>query len=101
MAHDDLIRSYPILYQHWPGFPPETDEPPPSTRDLRFRRDVESLHNLPSRVLLEFLEEIGARRNVRTFLETRIADYVAIKPETYRAVGANRVPPAPIHSVSP
>ena len=73
--------------------------PPAHIRDLRLQRDVERLCKLGPRPVLELLREIGAARNILTFVEDRAADYASIDPARLAAVGGDRLPPLPIHEV--
>ena len=99
MQPDRPQRHYPILAAHWPDFPPEADEPPPHIRTLRLRHDVERLHRLPARVTFELLREIGASRQIQTYVERRTAAFAAIDPDQLAVTGGDRFAPLPIHEV--
>ncbi len=60
----------------------------------RFRRDVERLHALGPRALLELLAELGRERLIRTRIECLVARYATIEAATLALVGADRFPPA-------
>ena len=68
-------------------------------RDLRLERDVERLCRLGPRPVLELLQEIGAARNILTFVEDRAAVYANLDPARLAAVGGDRLTPLPIHEV--
>ena len=99
MPHDELARNFPVLCRHWPGFPPEADEPPPSVRDLRFQRDVSRLHRLGPRAVHELLSEIGATRQILTLIEDRTAAFAAVDPDQLAVTGGDRFPAWPIREV--
>jgi hypothetical protein len=66
--------------------------------DIRFRRAAVRLHRLGPRVLAELIEEIAARYLIRQPIEALVDDYLGrLDREMLRAVGGNRIPPAPIH----
>ena len=73
--------------------------PPTHIRDLRLERDVERLCQLGPRPILELLQEIGAARNILTFVEDRAAVYANLDPARLAVVGGDRLPPLPIHEV--
>jgi hypothetical protein len=61
--------------------------------DERLRRDVEHLHRLGPRVLLEFLLELGRERLLRVDVEERVGRYAALDPGAVEALGADQFPP--------
>ena len=98
------VSGFRILRAHWPGFPPVEhggvgDNAPPLVRDLRFRRNVEKLHRLGSRVLHEYLIEVAAQRSILTILEDKIGDYAALDRRVLAELGADRLPPVLLHEV--
>ena len=99
MPRDDITRRFPLLSHHWPNFPSPENEPPPSVRDLHFRRNVEKLHRLGPRVLHEYLVEVGAQL-IRTFLEDRIVDYADLDKRTLAELGGDKFPPLPLREAS-
>ncbi len=100
MRPRDLTRSFPILCRHWPNFPASEDESPPHVRDLKLRRDVELLHRLPARVTFELLCEIGATRQIQTYVEQRTAEVAAVDPYRLAATGGDRFPPLPLRELA-
>ena len=68
--------------------------------DLRFRQLVHRFHCLGD---LALAEPLAARWMVQTWIERRVADYVdrlrRLRPETLEFLGADRLSPAPIHTV--
>ena len=69
--------------------------------DVRFRRLIERFHALGPRPLAELLAELGAERLLRHVLEQRLAEYVdRLDPELVKALGADRLPPTPIHQIT-
>ena len=69
--------------------------------DLEFRRDVERLHRLGSRVLYELLTEIGEQRVCRTFIEQRVQRYSEIDPDHLAALDGDTFPRPPLYEVAP
>ena len=61
--------------------------------DERLRRDIEHLHRLGPRALLEFLLEIGRERLLRADLEVRLRRYAALDPGAVEALGGDQFPP--------
>ena len=90
---------YPIIAQHWFGIHPANGTA--HARDLRFQRDVQKLHKAGPRAVYEFLCEIGAARLCRTMIELRVADYGQLDPNALEVLNGDRMPPAPIHRVTP
>jgi hypothetical protein len=64
--------------------------------DLRFARDVEALHRLGARAVLEFLVELGRERLLRTDLEQRVRRWARLDRATLEAAGGDRVAPMPL-----
>jgi hypothetical protein len=65
--------------------------------EARFRRDVERVHSLGPRVLLELLAELGRERLMRTVMEAKVSKYASrLDPDVLRALGADRFPAGPI-----
>ena len=69
--------------------------------DLHFRRQVSHLHALGPRATAELLEEIGAQRMIRTFIDQKLARYAAIHSVALCAAGGDRPAPVPLHRVQP
>ena len=88
-------QACPILAEHYFGIVP------PHIRDLRFRRNCERLHRLGPRAMFEYLVDVGAARNILTFLENRIADFANLDPDVLAALGADKLPPSPLHRLKP
>ena len=51
-------------------------------REIAFHRHADYLHRLGPRAVAEFLTEIGERHLCRTWIETRLADYAMVDPDT-------------------
>ncbi len=69
--------------------------------DLKFRRQVEHLHDLGPRVVGELLAEIGAERSIMTLIDRKIDTYAALKPEALKSTGGSGFWPAPLRQVEP
>jgi hypothetical protein len=79
----------------------DRDRPPDELAEIRFARDVERLHRLGPRPLYELLTELGARHLIRQPIERLVRDYVSqLDVEVLRALGADLVAPAPLHTVA-
>jgi len=65
---------------------------PIDLRDVRFRRDVEQLHRLGPRAIVELLTELAAERLLRTEIEALVAHYARLDPTTLDAAGGQRWP---------
>ena len=63
--------------------------------DLRRQRAVEHLRGLGPRPVLEALVEVEAGAD----LDSVLADFARLDPETVRQLGGDQFPPAPIHGV--
>jgi hypothetical protein len=61
--------------------------------EARLRRDVERLHRLGPRVLLEMLTELGCSRLLRIEIECLVSRYARIDPTTLTTMGGDRIPP--------
>ena len=97
-------NNHPIICRHFFGIEAAgatIAEPPPSIRDMRFKRDVDRLHRLPARVTHELLSEIGAARHIQTYIEQQTAAFANIDLDALKATGGDRFPAAPIHEVQP
>ncbi len=66
---------------------------------LRFRRQVERLHQLGPRATAELLAEIGAERSIQTIIEHKLATYAEIDPAAIEAAGGLEFWPAPLRAV--
>ena len=80
--------------------PPQSRKQPPEPLDIgdaRFRRAVQHLHRLGSRVMFELLTEIGRTRTCRTQIETMVDEIVDLDPHVLRAFNGDRMPPVPLH----
>jgi hypothetical protein len=64
--------------------------------DLRCARDVEALHRLGARAVLEFLVELGRERLLRTDLEQRVRRWARLDRAMLEAAGGERVVPMPL-----
>ncbi len=64
--------------------------------DLRFRRQVQRLHQLGPRVTAELLAEIGAERSIQTVIDQKVARYAALDPRVLEMVGADDFWPVPL-----
>ena len=95
-----------------PGFRRSWTEPPhcknPSivgsaaaeiVSDLRYRRQIEQVHALGSRVLGELLAEIAVKHSIVPTLHETLERYAGIDPQTLRALGGDKFSPAPLHEV--
>ena len=58
----------------------------------RFRRDVERLHELGPRAVLELLVELGQERLLRIEIEHKVRRYAEIDPAALSVTGADRIP---------
>lgn len=78
--------------------PPEHISGPTSRvmRDIARRRLVVKVHRLGARPMLELLLEVQAGAD----LDDALIRYAAADPATFRALGADRFPPLPLHRVS-
>jgi len=76
------------------------DDAQHSAPDLALQRQAEALHQRGPRPLGELLAEIldGLDADEAEHLRQRISAYNALSPDIYRAMGADRFPPTPIHS---
>ena len=99
MPSHDIAERYRILTAHWPDFPPAEAEATCISRDVKFRHDVERLHQLGPRAVYEYLVEVGAARSIRTFLEDRITDFADLDPDALAVLAARDLPPVPLHEV--
>ena len=63
--------------------------------DLRRQRAVEHLHGLGPRPVLEALAEVEAGAE----LDSVLAAYARLDPETVLQLGGDQFPPAPLHGV--
>ncbi len=63
--------------------------------NLRRQRAVEHLHGLGPRPVLEALVEVEAGAE----LDSVLADFARLDPETVRQLGGDRFPPSPIHEI--
>jgi hypothetical protein len=62
--------------------------------DCRFRRKVERLHRLKTRVLYELLVELGAKHLIQTDIEQMVERYADLDIDLLKALGADRFPPS-------
>ena len=69
-------------------------------RDLRRRLHVGHLHYLGPRAVDEILLEIGAEFSCMTAIEMKLERYSGLERAVVVAVGADRMPPVPIHAVN-
>ena len=69
--------------------------------DLRFRRHVEHLHRLGPRAVGEFLAEFGVEYSIRTAIDTKLARYAELEPETIELTGGGDFWPTPMHEANP
>ena len=67
--------------------------------DLRFRRQVQRLHDLGPRIVAEFLAEIAAERGIATIVDQKLDIYVDLDPMAIEAVGGDDFWQPPIHGV--
>ncbi len=67
--------------------------------DLRFRRQVERLHELGPRATAELLAEIGAERSIMTVIDRKLDCYTEIDPEAIEAAGGDGFWLPPLHGV--
>jgi hypothetical protein len=67
--------------------------------DARFRRRVERFHAQGPRLTAELLAQVAADRSLGGYLDALLDRFLALDPETLRIVGADRMPPTPIHTV--
>ncbi len=66
---------------------------------LRFRRQVEALHQLGPRATAELLAEIGAERSIMTIIDRKLDTYTELEPEILEVAGGDRFWPAPLREV--
>ncbi len=67
--------------------------------DLRFRRQVQQLHDRGVRVVAELLAEIGAERSIQTVIDRKLDVYADLDLEALEAASGDRFWPAPIRGV--
>jgi hypothetical protein len=66
---------------------------------VRFQRNVEKLHRLGVRPVLELLREIGVHRNCSRYIQQRTERYAAISVADLDALDAREIPKPPVHGV--
>ncbi len=69
--------------------------------DLRFRRQIQKLHDLGPRPIAEFLGELGAERSIRSIIDRKLERYAALDPKALEATNGSDSWPAPIQEVQP
>ncbi len=57
--------------------------------DLRFRRQVQQLHDLGPRIVAELLAEIAAERGIATIVNQKLDTYVDLDPTAIEAAGGD------------
>ena len=67
--------------------------------NIRFRRQVEHLHQLGPRAVGELLAEVAADRGIRVQIEQRLNRYADLSPEALEATGGGDFWPVPFHEV--
>lgn len=68
--------------------------------DLKFRRDVQHLHDLGPRAVAELLAGIGERYSIRLDIERRLKQYGQLTAAMLEVTGGDQFPPTPLHIVS-
>jgi hypothetical protein len=66
---------------------------------LRRQRLVRHLHQLGERAVAELLAELGVERSIGTIIDEKLLRFSRLDPATLKALGAERIPPVPIHAV--
>ena len=67
---------------------------------MRLERGAEHLHRCGPRAIAEVLAEVADSSGGTPYMLARLAAYEArLSPELLRAVGGDRFPPRPLHSV--
>ena len=69
--------------------------------DLRYRRQIEQVHALGSRVLSELLAEIAVKHSIVSTLHKTLERYASIDPQALRALGGDTFPRPPLYEVVP
>ena len=67
--------------------------------DLRFRRNVERVCSLGTRVVSKLLNEIGAERAIQHLIDRKVERYADLDPSELAALGGDDFPPVPLHEV--
>ena len=67
--------------------------------DLRFRRQVQRVHDRGVRVVAELLAEIGAERSIQTVIDQKLDTYADLDLEALEATGGDKFWPAPLNMV--
>ncbi len=90
--------AHPIIARHFFGVEPFRqigDVAAKVVADLKRQRQVARLHSLGPRPVLEALVEVEAGAD----LDSVLADFARLDPETVRQLGGDQFPPARIHGV--
>ena len=93
---------YPILAQHWFGiepFRPPSQIAAEKVADLRFRRQVQQLHDRGVRVVAELLAELGAERSITTIIDRKLDVYAELGLDALEAASGDRFWPVPLREV--
>ncbi len=67
--------------------------------DLRFRRQVQQLHDRGVRVVAELLAEIGAERSIQTVIDEKLDTYAELEPAALEATGGDGFWQPPLREV--
>ena len=84
---------------HCDGFQSVGEAAAQVVADLRFRRQVQRLHQLGPRVLGEYLAELGVERDIGTIIDRKLDTYAELDPETLQAAGGDDFWQPPIHGI--
>ncbi len=67
---------------------------------LRRQRQIEALHRFGARVVGELLDELARHHRIGRDIDQRLARYARLDPDVLSAVGNDRFPAGPVHSVA-
>ena len=81
---------------HCDGFKSVGEAAAQVVADLRFRRQVQRLHQLGPRATAELLAEIGAERGIGTIIDQKLDTYVELNPAAIEAAGGDTFWPVPL-----
>lgn len=73
----------------------------PVVENVRFRRNVDAIHQKGPRLIYELLKEIGAHSRSQGFINQRAEVYAGISGDALDVTDGRDLPPTPLHPVSP